>query len=60
MWDAWVHGDDGLGSSNGVGDTQFPAVACEVLEYISMSRCISGIAFLYYQQDDLAKHRATS
>lgn len=37
MWDAWVHSDDGLGSGNRVGNTEFPEVAGEVPEYISMS-----------------------
>ncbi len=45
MWDAWVHSDDGLGSSHGVGDTEFPKVAGEVLEYMSMSRFALGFAF---------------
>lgn len=60
MWDAWVHSNDGLGSSDGAGDTEFPEVAGEVLEYISMSRCILGERISCYRQEDIAENRATS
>ncbi len=32
MWDAWLSGDHGMGSGDGVGDTQLSEAVGEVLE----------------------------